>query len=352
MTELAANEDAGGWITFAPGEEAQIRAAIEQDSVHRIRLVEGHYRFDRTLLIPSRTEIRGAGKERTTVELLPGSNCHLFTNADHARGNVEISASGFRVVGNGDSQTRPSEAKALTFACAFYFKRCRNLSIVGVDFFDIRQTAMHFNGSVGITVLECHCRRLGWSGLSTSDASALHCSLTVEDAGRDHMHSAIHLDGGVGITCEAIVSDTTGNGIMLDSAYGELSNCVVRGSATGCKRGVSLSGSAVKPLENVLISGDFSHNREIGIMVSNSAHVTIHQARVVGNGEAGILMQGRNGGRGVIVFDCELRDNGENVREIHASAGNWVHAAPPLAALEAFAPNSRTLRRWLEGNRR
>lgn len=308
-----------------------------------IELTEGEFEVDRTVLLPSNVSIRGQGIGRTTVSLKPASNCHLFTNADHNGGNANYEFSGFSVIGHGDTQVRPPNHKPLTFCCAAYFKRCRNVLFEDMHFYDIRQTAMHFNSTVGVLIRGVECERLGWSGVSTSEASDMWVEVKVSDAGRDVMHSAIHFDGGVGVYCDADVSQTTGNGIMLDSAFSAFSHCVVRGSGTTCKRGVSLSGSAVNALENVVISGDFSGNREVGVMVSNSANVVVSGAKIRDNGTIGLLMQGRNGGTGVTVVDSDISGNPEDVSEQHASRGNWVFSASRgLAA--GLAPNQRSLK--------
>jgi len=309
-----------------------------------ILLSEGEFLVDRTILVPSNVSVRGQGVDQTTVILKPGSNCHLFTNADHQNGNANLAFSDFAVIGNGDSQVRPPDHKPLTFCCATYFKRCRTVSLENMTFYDIRQTAMHFNSTVGVVIKAVECSRLGWSGVSTSEGSDMWVEVKVSDAGRDVMHSAIHFDGGVGVYCNADVSDTTGNGIMLDSAFSAFSHCVVRGSATTCKRGVSLSGSAVKPLENVFISGDFSDNREVGVMVSNAANVVLSQAKLCGNGTVGLLMQGRNGGCGVTVFETDISGNLEDISEVHASQDNWVFS-PSGGMAAAVRPNMRSLSR-------
>lgn len=290
-----------------------------------IELESATYVLSKELELPSNVSIVGKGADRTILVLAPRSHCHLFTNESHKDGNAGITLSGFTVVGNGDTQQRQSHHKALTFGCAMYFKKCHTVVVSEVVFEDVRQTCVHFNACEGLLVEKCRMTKMGWSGVSTSDASNLKIlDVVVSDAGRDAMHSAIHLDGGVGVYCHADVSDTTGNGIMLDSTYGPLRHVVVKGSATGCKRGVSLSGSAVNELSDVLIAGRFFGNREVGIMVSNARSVVLNDCEIERNREIGVLLQGRAGGCDVMIVDCRFDENGEDISEIHASKGNWV----------------------------
>ncbi|WP_379920501.1 right-handed parallel beta-helix repeat-containing protein [Erythrobacter sp. R86502] len=284
----------------------------------------GEYLISQTILLPSNTSMIGAGRARTKLILARASHCHLFTNADHVRGNRSILLRGFSVDGNGDTQERQPHHKALTFCCAIYIKNAHDVMVEEANFIDIRQTAVHFNGSDRITVRDCNMHKLGWSGVSTSNASNMYIDIIVSDAGRDKMHSAVHLDGGIGVRCRAHVKDTTGNGIMLDSAYGALRNVVVEGSAKNCKRGVSLSGSAEKALEFVLISGKFSENNETGVMISNASNVILTNCEITNNAQYGVLFQGRAGGRNCIVHMSTISDNGEDIKELHASHGNWV----------------------------
>ncbi|WP_170125450.1 right-handed parallel beta-helix repeat-containing protein [Jannaschia seohaensis] len=307
-----------------------------------VQLSPGEFVFEKTVFLPSNTSIVGSGKEKTRLVLAPGSHCHLFTNIDHQRGNSNLSLSGFSVEGHGDTQERQGHHKALTFCCAIYMKKTRDVRVEDVDFHDIRQTATHFNGSSTITVRNCTMRKLGWSGVSTSDASNMLVDVTISNAGRDTMHSGIHLDGGVGVLCRADVSDTTGNGVMLDSSYSPLRNVVVEGRASNCKRGLSLSGSAVKVLETVMISGTFVNNAEVGIMVSNARGVVLTRCNVSGNGQIGVLFQGRSGGRDCIVHDSTISSNPEDIKELHASGGNWVFTGDVTA--DATCPvNARSL---------
>lgn len=289
-------------------------------------LEEGEYFIERTVRLPSNTTIVGRGAGRTKLTLLPNSNCHVFTNAE--AGGKNICCSQFSVAGNGDSQSRPPDWKPLTFACAFYFRNVESIICTDMSFDDIRQTALHFNNAVNIVTSGIRARKLGWSGVSTSNASNIWVEADVSDAGLDVMHSAIHMDGGVGVYVEARVAATTGNGIMLDSAFAPLRNCVVKGSASACKRGVSLSGAAETALENVAISAEVVRNREVGIMISNASNVTVMNSKIVDNGKYGILFQGRRGGSACNVCDTTIEGHELDVAELHASSSNWHFVAP------------------------
>jgi len=306
-----------------------------------IELGEGEFILDRTIGLPSNTTIRGQGDE-TRLVLAPDSNCHVFANANHRCGNSNITIGHLSVFGNGDRQHRLASHKATAFACGMYFKASENIDLHDLTFHDIRQTAMHFNSTVGVMVERAVCDRLGWSGASTSGSSSLYLSLKVTDAGRDVMHSAVHLDGGNGVYCVADVGTTTGNGIMLDSAYAPLSHVVVKGVARRCMRGVALVGSKKHALKNVFLSGDFSENRETGVMISNAANVTVCEATIRNNPQSGLLMQGKRGGRAVLVLDCDISGNGEDIAEVHGSRDNWIFS-PTHGAGERPASNVRTL---------
>jgi hypothetical protein len=310
-----------------------------------IRLGPGEFVIDRTLRLPSNIRILGCGPGQTTVTLAPHSDCHLFTNAEHGRGNRNIFLGDFRVLGNAATQKRPEGHKALTFCCAVYMKAVTSFVCGNLDFHDIRQTCLHFNGSANILILDVTGSRMGWSGVSTSNASNMYVRCEFDHAGLDVVHSAIHLDGGVGVHVEAIIRDTVGNGIMLDSAYAALRGCSVRGMVERCKRGVSLSGSVENALSNVLIKGRFIANTDAGVMVSNADNVAIVDSTITDNLGYGILFQGRNGGNGCVVAGCDIARNKQDVGYLHASRDNWIF--PTAEEAERFIEhetNGRSLR--------
>lgn len=322
----------------------------------KIILETGNFEISKTIKLPSNTSIQGQGHNKTTITLLPDSNCHLFTNASPTEGNVGITIKDIRVNGNGDKQKKPESSKSLTFCCAIYLRNVRSCLVENCHFDNIRQTAAHFNGSVGVVIQELYAKNLGWSGVSTSNTSNIWVQAKVDNSGQDIMHSAIHVDGGIGVYLDAVVENSTGNGIMLDSAYAPLMNVVIKGRGVNCRRGVSLSGAAVKPLRNVYIEGVYNDNREVGVMVSNSESVVINNSEICRNGQYGILLQGRNGGRNCLVVDSNVTDNPVNFGQLHASGSNWVFADPRLAdeagswdvSAKSLTGAERTMPSWKE----
>lgn len=311
-----------------------------------VNLIDDEYIVSKEIQLPSFTSISGHGSKKTRIIQEKYTNAHLFKNSDFNRGNRSIHFSGFSVEGNGDFQDRPEGHTALTFCCAIYLKRVAETSVVDCAFHDIRQTASHFSDCSGVIVKAHSAEKLGWSGVSTSGTDNMWAQTHVSDAGRDVMHSAVHIDGGVGVYVEADVSNTTGNGIMLDSAYRALINSAVKGRVVTCRRGVSLSGSAVNELRNVFIEGEFCDNREVGVMVSNARSVAIANSLIQRNGEVGLRLQGRNGGRETLIVNCDVSNNYVDYEHLHASEDNWIFAAPEVLSADGWRKfNSRMLSR-------
>lgn len=310
-----------------------------------VRLSEGHFQITRTVKIPSNFTLTGKGPGKTKLEMMPHSNCHLFTNSDWTdKGNDNIVLRGFSVEGNSAQQEKPEGMRSLTFCCAIYMRQVRSILVEDCTFHDIRQTAAHFTHSAGVIVRGFKADGLGWSGVSTTNSNNVWVEdCHVSNAGGDVMHSAIHIDGGLGVYIDAHVSDTTGNGVMLDSLHAHLVSAIVKGSAKRCRRGVSLSGASIHDLRSVYIEGDFSDNSEVGVMVSNSSAVAVAHSRMTGNGHHGILFQGKNGGRETVVVDCEITGNEiADIKNAHASHGNWVFTDPRQSvALGAWDINGR-----------
>jgi SAM-dependent methyltransferase len=280
-----------------------------------VLLTPGEFSLRRTVYLNPGTRIRGSGRGITTLILEPGSNCHMFTNVISWRGSHNFGVGNMSIVGNGDLQIKRDGDSAITFACAFYFANAYSIIAEEIDFFDIRQTALHFNNCVNVVVESVACRRLGWSGVSTSNASNIYIRRTlIEDAGRDTKHSGIHIDGGVGVYIDAQVRDTTGSGIMLDSSYSLLHGCVVQGDVEGCLKGVSLSGFGERPIHEVVIRGSYCRNREAGVMISNSSNVAVIGARIEDNTDCGILVTGKAGGNNCIISECKILNNGTPIR--------------------------------------
>lgn len=281
------------------------------------------YHIDTTIRLPSKIRIRGRGPEETILRLVDGAGCHVFSNADHENGNELISFADFMIDGNMEKQEKPPGVDALSFCSGAYFKTVSRIDVRGVRVKDMRQTGLHFNNCVTVRISEFSAWRVGWSGISTSGTDDITIEGQVREAGLDVLHSGIHLDGGQGAFFRGIVDTVTGNGIMLDSKYREFGLCKIDAQVTRAKRGVSLSGDHQNSLANVLITGRFYENREVGIMVSNSAHVIITDSTISKNPQYGVLFQGRNGGRECLIFNSQFVGNGLDIAELHESGLNY-----------------------------
>jgi hypothetical protein len=275
-----------------------------------VHLGPGEFHVDTTVVLHNGITVQGSGADATTIVLDPGSNCHVFTNRDHDTGNHAIAFRGFTLEGDMRNQSKPAGASGITYACGGYFKRVRDLVIENITAHEIRQTAFHFNHCDGVRIRRLRADELGWSGVSTSGTDDIVLiDVVVTNSGLDVRHSGIHLDGGTGAYVEATVDGCTGNGIMLDSKFSALSDVVVRGVARRALRGLSLSGAGDKELTTVYATGDFSNNRQCGVLVSNATNVMLVGATISTNGEAGVIIQGKSGSAHCVVADCTLLGN-------------------------------------------
>lgn len=330
----------------APDALGQAVAEVAEGGL--VHLPPGDHVVHQTIQLPSDVSIIGAGPDRTTITLAPGSSCHVFTNADHAKGNHGIELRGFRLEGNMRTQQRPPDLKGITFACGGYFKRVEGLLVQGVVAHAIRQTAFHFNHCSHVLIEDLEADELGWSGVSTSGTDDIVLRRAViTRSGLDVRHSGIHLDGGTGAHVEAIVDDSTGNGIMLDSKFSPLCDVVVHGVARRSMRGLSLSGDHENELRNVCVSGDYSDNRECGLLVSNASNVFVVDATIASNQQAGIVIQGRAGSAHCVVArstiagspDLVVERDGNRIAYVTESALTPLRpAAEPLETTGAPAP--------------
>jgi SAM-dependent methyltransferase len=312
-----------------------------------VELTPGEFYLRRTVHLNPGTRIRGIGRGITTLILEPDSNCHMFTNVISQYGSHNFGVGSMSIVGNGDRQNKRDGDSAITFACAFYFADAYSIIAEEIDFFDIRQTALHFNNCVNVVVESVTCRRLGWSGVSTSNASNIYIRRTqIEDAGRDIRHSGIHIDGGVGVYIDAQVRDTTGSGIMLDSSYSLLQGCVVQGTVEGCQKGVSLSGVGERPIQDVVIRGSYCRSSEVGVMISNSSNVAVIGARIEENTDCGILITGKAGGKNCLISECRILNNGTPIRETVSEKLYYFPEPHDTNALFGSDINLDTLRRF------
>ena len=301
-----------------------------------VHLEPGEHVVDATIELPDHVTLVGAGAELTTLTLAPGSSCHVFTNADHAKGNVEIELRDFTLEGNLHHQPRPPDHKPITFACGGYFKRVKRLVIDGIVAHGIRQTAFHFNHCKHVEINDLEADELGWSGVSTSGTDDIVLRrVVVTRSGLDVRHSGIHLDGGTGAYVDAVIDDCTGNGIMLDSKFSPMCDVVVQGVARRAMRGLSLSGDHEKALTNVVVSGDYSDNRECGVLVSNASNVFLLDTTIAGNGTAGIVVQGKSGSSHCVVAGSRITGSPDLIVE---RDGNRVAYITESIQIPAFAP--------------
>ena len=318
------------------------RAVAQVGAGGVVHLPPGELVVDETIQLPSDVTIIGAGVERTTVTLAPGASCHVFTNADHARGNQGIHLQGFRLEGNLRAQPRPADLKGITFACGGYFKRVQHLRVQDVLAHGIRQTAFHFNHCEHVVIDGLEADELGWSGVSTSGTDDIVLRrVVVTRSGLDVRHSGIHLDGGTGAHVEAVVDGSTGNGIMLDSKFSPLSDVVVHGMARRSLRGLSLSGDHEHELRNVVVSGEYSDNRECGLLVSNASNVFIVDAAITANGQAGVVIQGKAGSPHCVVARSRIAGSPDLIVERDGNHVAYVTESaltPRRAEAEALAP--------------
>ena len=315
------------------------RAVASLDGGGLVYLAPGQYRVDTTVRLPTGVALVGAGPLLTTITLAPQSNCHVFTNADHDKGNHGIELRGFTLDGTMRSQHKPADLKGITFACGGYFKRVKDLLVDDVVACSIRQTAFHFNHCSNVDIHRLEADELGWSGVSTSGTDDIRLRrVVITNSGLDVRHSGIHLDGGRGAYVDAVVDVSTGNGIMLDSKFSPLSDVVVRGTARRSMRGLSLSGDHENELSNVFISGDYSDNRECGLLVSNASNVFVVGATIGGNATAGIVVQGKSGSRHCVVSDCHITGSPVLIHERDDNRVAYVTATTAITPRDGVEP--------------
>ena len=180
-----------------------------------------------TIALPSGVFLIGRGSKFTTIELESGASCHVFSNKNHEDGDTDIGLAGFTIQGNMESQERPKDSKRLTFCCGIYLRRATDVLIDDITTINIRQTGAHFSECKRVNVSNFIAKKLGWSGISTSGTSEIDVHAFIFNSGLDVIHSGVHFDGGSRVSFRGIVHKSRGNGIMLDSAYSELSGCFV-----------------------------------------------------------------------------------------------------------------------------
>lgn len=285
---------------------------------------EGDYIISSTIKIANGTCLSGAPNHSTKLIFADATNCNMFTNADPSKGNHNISIENLWLDGNSENQYRPENEKRLSFCNIFYFMKSRKLTLTNIKATNCKQTAMHFNECLDVTINKLHAIGMGWSGISTSGTDDIRSTeVYIHDSGKDIMHSAVHYDGGIGSYFSGVIEKCTGNGIMLDSKYSTFNKSVVEVKCTDCKRGVSLSGDHHNQLSNVLIQNTETLDCEVGVMVSNSKHVFIAGCSIKKSSQYGILLQGKNGGCDTVISDTIFNKNELDIAEIHASNNNY-----------------------------
>ncbi len=309
-------------ITLLPCGSEKFQESVDQVSEGGILLLEpGIFELDQTIFLPSNIKLIGAGRDQTKISLAKNSSCHFFTNKDHTAGNHSIEICHLSMDGNLEHQPKPKDLKGITFACGFYFKKVKNVIANDLLISNIRQTGLHFNNSENVTIRDYVCDTAGWSGVSTTKSDAVDVEANITNSGLDIRHSGVHFDGGKNIRFIGSVTNTTGNGVMLDSKNHDFSHAIVNAHVSNCYRGVSLSGYYKHQLHTIYITGAFTFNKSAGAMISNSSNVIVNEASFIRNQEFGLLCQGRSGGRNCLVSDCYFDSNGEDISEIHASSG-------------------------------
>lgn len=303
-----------------------------------MHLPAGAHTVETTVMLPSDVALVGEGLDRTTVRLAPGSSCHVFTNTEHDHGNARLELRGFTIEGDMRSQEKPAGLEAVSWACGGYFKRVDDLVVQDVALDGIRQSGFHFVHCSNVELRRVEADRLGWSGVSTSgtDDIRLH-DVTITNSGLDQRHSGVHLDGGRGAYLDVVVDRATGNGIMLDSKFAALSDVIVRSVARRARRGLSLSGR-VHELSNVWVSGDYSNNQEIGLLVTDSSNVFIVGATFDSNGRAGIVVQGKAQSRHCVVTDCTITGSPTAIQARDGNTVAYVATTTVLPAGEDVPP--------------
>ena len=289
-----------------------------------IMLGPGEYAIGKTILLKNDITIKGSGCDKTQLILKDHADCHIMTNDNHRRRSHNIKLCDLGFDGNMHKQKNPEGKSPLLYSCGAYFKNVDGIHIENIKAINIHQTAFHFNECRDVSIDGLDADYMGWSGISTSGTDNIVVTRThVDRAGFLSVHSGIHIDGGEGVYLETRVSGTSGNAVMLDSAYRALHNVVVNCEGVDSKRGLSLSGSIKNPMENVTVGGRYAHNKEIGILVSNASNVFIINCRVEHNPEYGILLQGRQGAIGCIVSRNVFENNGIPIGEVHESKYNY-----------------------------
>lgn len=289
----------------------------------KVVLPRGVFSVSRTVLLHDGAHLCGSGDQDTTLVMAGGMNSNMFTNAVHGVGNKDICLENIRLVGNQAAQWRPEGECRVSFCNAVYLANVKGSSFKDIHIYDVFQTALHFSGCSDVSINNLHAEKLGWSGISTSGTDDIVATnIAIINSGNDHRHSAVHLDGGSRAYVQGVIRGCVGNGVMLDSAFAKLTNCVVEVEASSCMRGVALIGDAEEQASVVCVRNSVLMDNDVGIMVSNARGVFLVNNHIEGSRECGVLFQGRAGGCDSFVIDCRLERNEVDIRQIHQSRNN------------------------------
>ncbi len=289
-----------------------------------ILIPPGSYIISHTINIYSGTCLRGAPGFTTKLTLAGETNNNMFTNHDHRKGNHDIKIENICLDGNASKQFKPDNEKRVSFCNIFYFKEGRNIKLSNISVTNCKQTALHFNNCVNITISKLKATGMGWSGISTSGTDNIQATeIYIYDSGKDTRHSAVHFDGGVGSYFDGVIEKCTGNGIMLDSKYSTFNKSVIKAKCIDCKRGVALFGLQQNLISNVLVHYTNVINTEIGILVSNARHVFIANCEITYSSQFGVSLQGKSGGADSVIFNTLFQKNKMDIKEWNNSGRNY-----------------------------
>jgi hypothetical protein len=293
--------------------EATIPGAIQQ-AVDRlpdgglVQLAPGEFHVDKTIALHDGITVEGAGVDATTLVLDPGANCHIFSNRNHTRGNANIALRGFTIDGTSADQHHVDRGPHFLWGCGALFRRVRNVAVHDLMARNVGQTVLFFNRCEAVRVRSVLADHIGWAAVSANQCVDVALKeIAATDVGRDG-HSGIHLDGNTGTHIDATIDGCAGNAIMLSTRSRPMSDVTINGTYTRALRGISIGGSDDHELSNVVISGDYSRNRECGVFISHASHVRVADATIASNDVAGIIIQGADS-RDCTVTDCQIADN-------------------------------------------
>ena len=302
--------------------EARLADAAPDDVVE---LPPGDFSISRTIRLPSNVTLKGAGSSETRLVLAPNTDAHMLVNANQRKGNDNIAIEGLLLDGNGRRQGRHRDQDLAR--CIILLRRVRGANLVDIAARNGAQSALHLTTCKNVTVDGLDVADMAWSGIGSTGSNGLAVSNSrFRLTGTAGVHPAIHLSGGSGAHIACTVELCTGNGVLLTSRFSPLENVVVSASCKDCRNGIVLLGDLQNRLHNVLLKDCDVVGNDLGIQVSNSANVFIDRCRITGNWDTGLLLEGRHGGKFVVVTDTRFEGNAEDVQEIHASANNHFHS--------------------------